>query len=106
MSDPTQALDEIEVLVLIAVIIGIAALGWFVHWLHKRMHEHISDARDSVNDNVNGVRVRLERHDEDVRDERMKERGELTKLRLGVFQHIRDWIKFTREGTKPEDREP
>lgn len=82
---------EIELGTLI-VILAIAGLGVFAYY----HHEHTRRQLDDIKGEAQGVRIRLERHDEDTKDERRKFHEEAKRGRSQIYQMFVEFLQSIR----------
>ena len=74
------------ILVVAFVVVGI------IYWLDWRLHRR----HDTTEQHIKGVRVRLERHSDELEYWSEKEREEARKMRLTIYQQFREWLHHMR----------
>jgi hypothetical protein len=75
------------------IILGVAgffvvALGVIDWRIHKKA--------DDVHDSVKGVRIRLERHADEMQYEAEKDRAENRRLRTSIYRQFKEWLAHMR----------
>ena len=81
-------MDSLAKLILAAafVVVGI------IYWLDYRQHRR----HDKTEEHIKGVRVRLERHADDVAYEAEKDRAENKRLRASIYRQFKEWLAYMR----------
>jgi hypothetical protein len=63
-----------------------------IYWLDYRQHLR----HDKTEEHVKGVRIRLERHADDVAYEAEKDRAENKRLRASIYRQFKEWLQHMR----------
>jgi hypothetical protein len=74
----------------VLVILAIAGLGVFAHYRHERTRRALEDIKGEAK----GVRIRLERHDEETKDERRKFHEEAKRGRSQLYQMFVEFLNY------------
>jgi hypothetical protein len=80
--------DPLAKLILAVAFVVVGVIYWVDWRLHRR--------HDQTDGHIKGVRIRLERHADDVAYEAEKDRAENKRLRASIYRQFKEWLQHMR----------